>query len=93
VNPLAAWQQQSLFIRGRFETIDGEPVLILPYEQQLRFSTSRNNDPMTTGHSGFIREKVALRTLVRNKWFEVEWPAGELRIRLGVRAKKVRQGK
>jgi hypothetical protein len=82
--------QESLFIGGRFETIDGEPVLILR-EEQLRFPGSRNNDAMTTGHSGFVREKVALRTLVRNKWFEVDRLAGEMRIRLGERAKKVRQ--
>lgn len=81
--------QESLFIGGRFESIDGEPVLILR-EEQLRFPSSRNNDAMTSGHSGFVREKMALRTLVRNKWFEVEWPAGELRIMLGERAKALR---
>jgi hypothetical protein len=83
--------QESLFLSGRFEIIDSEPVLILR-EEQLRFPGSRNNDAMTSGHSGFVREKIALRTLVRNKWFEVERFAGELRIRLGERAKKVRQG-
>jgi hypothetical protein len=83
--------QQSVFIGGRFETIDGEPVMILR-EEQLRFPSSANNNAMTSGHSGFIRETAALRTLVRNKWFEVERSAGELRIRLGERAKKVRQG-
>jgi hypothetical protein len=82
--------RESLFIGGRFETIDGDPVLILR-EEQLRFPVSMNNDAMTSGHSGFIREKMALRTLVRNKWFEVEWPSGEMRLRLGERAKKVRQ--
>jgi hypothetical protein len=44
----------------------------------------------TSGHSGFVREKVALRTLVRNKWFEIDRSAGELRIRLGERAKALR---
>jgi hypothetical protein len=83
--------QESLFIGGRFEMIDGEPVLILR-EDQLRFPSSMNNDAMTSGHSGFVRETMALRTLVRNKWFEIERSAGDLRIRLGERAKKVRQG-
>jgi hypothetical protein len=51
-----------------------------------------NNDAMTTGHPGFVREKMALRTLVRNKWFEVEPSLGELRIRLGERARALREG-
>ena len=77
---------------SRFETIDGEPVLILR-DEQLRIPRSMNNDAMTSGHSGFVREKMALRTLVRNNWFEVERPAGELRIRLGERAKKIGHGR
>jgi len=47
---------------------------------------------MNIDHSGFVRERIALGTLLRNKWFEVDGSVGELRIRLGERATKVRQG-
>ena len=39
-----------------------------------------------------IHERAALRTLLRNDWFAVErQTAGELRIKLGERAKRLRQ--
>jgi hypothetical protein len=36
---------------------------------------------------GFIRGHEALAVLVRNKWLDVEQTVGELRIRLGQRAR------
>jgi len=81
----------SLFMGGRFEEQSREPVLILK-EEELRFPGGRNNDPLLSGHSGYVRERVSLRTLRRTGWFEVEREAGELRIRLGERAKKLREG-
>jgi hypothetical protein len=66
-------------------------VLILR-EEQLGFSSSKNNDAMTSGHSGFVREKVALRTLAGTNGLISIVAGGELRIRLGERSKQVRQG-
>ena len=39
--------------------------------------------------SGHVRVKSALAVLQRNKWVEVEQTVGELRIRLGERARKL----
>jgi hypothetical protein len=40
-----------------------------------------------------VRERVALRTLIRNKWFAAEQTGGQLRIKLGERARMVHEGK
>ena len=42
-----------------------------------------------TDKSGHVRMRAALRVLVLNKWVEVEEAVGELRIRLGERARKL----
>ena len=71
---------------------EGGELTFVVAEPQMRFAGLRNNDLVNTDHSGYVRERVALGTLVRNKWFEVDGSVGELRIRLGERAKKVREG-
>lgn len=40
-----------------------------------------------------MRVKVALAACVENEWFTAEQAGGELRIKLGERALKVREGK
>jgi hypothetical protein len=81
-----------LFPQARFEQVDGEPVLVLR-EEHLRFPSSMNNDPLLSGHSGYVRERMALQTLTRNGWFTLDRSGGELRVRLGERGKKLREGK
>ena len=41
--------------------------------------------------SGHVRVREALRTLALNKWVNVEETVGELRIRLGERARKLHE--
>ena len=78
-----------------FEEEDGEPVLVVQGDADNRFSRHQNRqstDPSTS--SGYVCERVALRKLVHNSWFEVSGGLGAgLRIKLGERAKKVREGK
>jgi hypothetical protein len=40
-----------------------------------------------------VRERVALRKLVRNNWFTAEQTGGQIRLKLGERARKLREGK
>jgi hypothetical protein len=47
--------------------------------------------PIETGGSGHIRVRHALSVVVRNKWLTVEQTVGELRIRLGERARRLSQ--
>jgi hypothetical protein len=61
--------------------------------EDLRFPRTCNTSGVDEASSGFVRERVALRTLVRNKWFTAEQTGGQLRIKLGERARKVREGK
>lgn len=82
------WNERSLFIGGEFTSEDGRPVLVIR-EDQLRFPPRLAGDPMTGEASGFVRERHGLKTLTRNKWFEIERSEGNLRIRLGERAKKL----
>ena len=42
--------------------------------------------PLEEG-SGYVRVREALRTLALNKWIEIDQTVGELRIRLGERAR------
>jgi hypothetical protein len=49
----------------------------------LRFPTGRNAHSEDWDSSGHVRERVALETLVCNKWLEAERAGGELRIKLG----------
>ena len=45
--------------------------------------------PIETHKCGHARVREALRVLLLNKWVEVEQTVGELRIRLGERARKL----
>jgi hypothetical protein len=80
------WNEQTLFVGGRFIKEDGEPVLVLR-EDELRFPTSLEGSPMMAEGSGFVRPKAALRVLMRNGFFRVERDGGEIRINLGDRVK------
>ena len=86
--------QVSLFPNAVFEIEDGEPVLVAQSAlAELRFSRDQNGHPSESFDSGYVREREALRTLVRNKWFTATQEDGKLKIRLGERANEIRKGK
>ena len=58
----------------------------------LRMHGRIAGSPIEDG-SGHVRVRHALNVLVRNKWVLVEQTVGELRIRLGERAKEVETGR
>jgi hypothetical protein len=59
--------QVSLFPNAVFEIEDGEPVLVFQGALEDRFSRNQNGDSTDSFDSGYVRERVALRTLVRKK--------------------------
>jgi hypothetical protein len=59
----------------------------------IRFQGRANGDSLDSTDSGHVRVRVALSACVRNKWLTAEQAGGQLRIKLGERAKKVREGK
>ena len=67
-----------------------EPTLSL---DDLRFPSSCNASITDNASSGFVRERAAIRMLVRNEWFEAEQAGGQLRTKRGERAPRVREGK
>jgi hypothetical protein len=83
------WNEQTLFIGGRFIREDDEPVLVLR-EEELRFPTPLGGSTMASDGSGFVRERAGLRVLTRNGFFQVERDGSDIRIRLGQRAKALR---
>ena len=86
--------QTSLFPNAAFEDEDGEPVLVVQGDvDNVRFLRQQNGQPTDHFGSGHVRERVALRALVRNEWFEALNTGTHLRIKLGERARKLREGK
>jgi len=80
------WNEETLFIGGRFIREDSEPVLVLR-QDELRFPTPLGGNPMATDGSGSVRERAALHVLTRNDFFQVDRSYGDIRIKLGERAK------
>jgi len=87
--------QVSLITGATFEEEDGETVLVVPgaIGGDVRFQRGANGDALDSSDSGHVRVRVALSACVRNKWFTAEQAGGQLRIKLGERARKVREGK
>jgi hypothetical protein len=81
----------SVFVGGRFDGEDADRVLVVPggVGAHLWMHGKIAGSPLEDG-SGHVRVKTALAVLKRNRWFEVEETVGELRIRLGDRAKKLK---
>jgi hypothetical protein len=79
----------SVFVGRRFEG-EADRTLVVPggIGADIRLHGQVAGSPFLDG-SGFVRVKSALAVLQRNKWFEVEQTVGELRIRLGERARKL----
>jgi hypothetical protein len=86
--------ETSLFANSSFERDGDELVLTVRGGlSDLRFAAGKNGSSVDSSGSGLIREREALRTLVRNGWFEASDSGALLKIKLGERAKKVREGK
>ena len=74
---------------GRFEGEGDDLTLVVPggIGSDLRMNGKIAGSPVEDGGSGFVRVKSALAVLQRNKWVEYQQTVGELRIRLGERAR------
>jgi hypothetical protein len=93
---LQQFENRTPLIAGAtFEEEDGEHVLVIPgaIGSDIRFQGRANGDSLDSTDSGHVRVKVALSACVRNKWLTAEQAGGQLRIKLGERARKVREGK
>jgi hypothetical protein len=78
-----------------FEKRDDELVLVCtgPFDRLRFVHTVNPNDGMDDfGSSGRVKAQTTLRYLIRNKWLTAKQEEGHLTIRLGERAKKVREG-
>jgi len=97
VGLLFSFENQRPIIDGAvFEKRDEELVLVCsePFDR-LRFTHAVNpNDGADDfGTSGRVKAPTTLRYLIRNKWLTAEQVGGQLRIKLGERARRVREGK
>jgi hypothetical protein len=70
---------------GRFEENKGEVTLVSGSEIKLV-----NPEGSTLDTNGGVNVQAGLVTLARNGWLELERSAGEIRVRLGRRAKELR---
>jgi hypothetical protein len=90
---LACFQNDDpqLFADGRFEGEGDHRTLVVPggVGADLRMRGKIAGSPVENGGSGFVRVKAALTVLQRNKWVDAEQTVGELRIRLGKRARNL----
>ena len=81
-----------LVVGGRFVEDDGGLTLVAPagVGSDLRLVGQVAGSPREDGN-GHVRVESALAVLQRNGWFEVEQTVAKLRIRLGVRARRLYQ--
>ena len=94
---LFSFENQKPILSGAvFEKRDDEFVLVCrePFDQ-LRFlhSVNPNEGREDFGTSGRVKAQATLRYLIRNKWLAAEVDGGKVAIRLGERARKLREGK
>lgn len=80
----------SVFVGGRFEGKDGDRILFVPggVGSDLRLFGKIAGSPPEDG-SGHVRVREALCALALNEWIEIDQTVGELRIRLGERARNL----
>jgi hypothetical protein len=76
-----------------FKNASPQATVLVLCEEELRFPTQLGGSAMASDGSGFVRERAALRVLTRNGFFQVERDGSEVRIRLGERAKALREGR
>jgi hypothetical protein len=83
--------EASVFVNGAFDGEGDERTLVVPagIGSGVRMHGQIAGEPSDPESSGFIRVRSALKVLARNRWFEVEQTVGELRIRLGERARRL----
>jgi hypothetical protein len=85
--------QTCLFANGTFAEEDGESVLTIPGGiSEVPLLPGRNGNAVDSTGSGVVREREALRTLAHNGWIDARVDGTTLKIRLGLHAKKVREG-
>jgi hypothetical protein len=85
----------SLFPNARFEGKGDSRALVVPgggVGSDIRTHGQTAGSPHDPGNSGYVRLRPALAVLALNGWLEVEQTVGELRIRLGERARVLSEG-
>ena len=92
---LGMWENKSCaLIPGStfVETADGELELVVPGggANAFRLRNGANGNPMVLD-SGYVRESAALQTLAGSGWLDGTVEGLEIRIRLGEKAKKLRE--
>ena len=82
----------TVFVGGRLEGEGDNLTLVVPggIGSDLRMHGQIAGSPLEDG-SGHVRVRAALAVLRRNKWIEVEQTVGQLRIRLGERARRLNE--
>jgi hypothetical protein len=77
------------------EEEEAEPVMVVrgAIGGDLRFQGRTNANSLDSTDSSRVRVREALSACVRNKWRTAEQARGQLRIKLGERPRKVREGK
>ena len=94
---LFSFENQKPILYGAvFEERDGELVLVCsePFDR-LRFlrAVNPNEGRDDFGTSGRVKAQTTLRYLIQNKWLTADQDGGKFTIRLGERARKLREGK
>jgi hypothetical protein len=85
--------RQCLFANGTLSEEDGELVLTIPGGiSEVRLLPGKNGNAVDSTGSGVVREREALRTLAASGWIDATVEGTTLKIRLGLHAKKVREG-
>ena len=87
--------QTSLFPNAAFEEEDGEPVLVVQGDADNRFSRHQNRQSTDPSTSSGVRPRTRGATETRPQRLVrgIRGPGCRLWIKLGERAKKVREGK
>jgi hypothetical protein len=88
--------QKPILVGAVFEKHDDELVLVCsgPFDL-LRFirTVNPNEGRDDFGSSGRVKAQPALRYLIQNNWLDATQDGGKFTIKLGERAKRVREGK
>lgn len=88
---LLSFENQTPILKdGRFVENDGELTLVAPWGTGSEIPLVNRVQGSVHDGNGGIKVRASLAALARNGFLEVEQNVGEIRIRLGERAKKLR---